>query len=140
MARWTPVLVLCLAPHLSAQGPGMGMGMGAASLASKPVVEVKGSISKVQLEMGMGMPSLEVATSKGKVRLVLGSMRYLMEQGFNPKAGEAVEARGYQLPDQVVAIRVELPASKKTLLLRDEEGFPVWMRGRRGPMMEKEKQ
>jgi hypothetical protein len=138
MARWTPVLMLALAAHVWAQGqgPGMGMGMGMASLASKPVVEVKGTIAKVQIEMGAGMPSLEVATAKGKVRLVLGSMRYLMEQGFNPKAGEAVEAKGYQLPEQVVAIRVELPASKKTLLLRDEEGYPVWMRGRRGPMME----
>jgi hypothetical protein len=59
-------------------------------------------------------------------------MRYLMQENFNPKAGETVEARGYKMADgSLVAISVDLPASKKTLKLRDENGWPLWMGGRR---------
>jgi hypothetical protein len=104
-------------------------------IAGNPVVDVKGTIEKVQIVPGQGMPFLDVNTPKGQVKVFLGSMRYLMQENFNPKAGEPVEARGYRLDDtRVVGIRVELPASKKTLRLRDEHGWPLWMGGRRGPM------
>ena len=100
-------------------------------MADNPVVEVKGSITKVQLVAGQGMPFVEVKTPQGSVKLYLGAMRYLMQENFNPKAGEAIEARGYKMNEQgVVAIRVELPDSKKTLKLRDENGWPLWMGGR----------
>ena len=110
-----------------------------APIAGNPVVEVRGTIAKVQVARGQGMPYLEVNTERGPVKLYLGSMRYLMQENFSPKAGEALEAKGYKLGDDVVAIRVELPASKKVLKLRDENGWPLWMGGRRrgqrmGPM------
>jgi len=97
-------------------------------IARNPVVDVKGTIAKIQLTRGQGMPHVEVKTGKSTVRLFLGPMRFLMQENFNPKAGEAVEARGYKLNEEdVIAIRVDLPESKKTLKLRNEQGYPVWM-------------
>lgn len=99
-------------------------------VAQNPVVEIKGTVSKVQIVAGQGMPHVEVKTDKGLVKVFLGPMRYLMQENFNPKAGEAVEAKGYKLNEEsVIGIRVELPESKKTLKLRDEKGYPVWMFG-----------
>jgi hypothetical protein len=100
-------------------------------IADNPIVEVRGTISRVQLAMGQGMPFLEVSTAKGPVKLYLGSMRYLMQENFTPKAGDLLEAQGYKMEENVMAIRVELPTTKKVLKLRDENGWPLWMGGRR---------
>lgn len=103
-----------------------------APIADNPVVELTGTIARVQVTPGQGMPMIEVSTSKGTVKVVLGSMRYLVQQNFNPKAGEPVQVKGYQVSQDVVAIRVELPESKKSLVLRDGNGRPMWMQGRYG--------
>ncbi len=104
-------------------------------VAGNPVVDVKGTVSKVQIAPGQGMPFLELTSTQGSIRLMLGSMRYLMQEDFNPKAGEAIEARGYRMADgTVVGIRVELPGQRKTLKLRDENGWPLWMGGPRSGM------
>jgi len=109
-------------------------------MAGGPKLELKGKIEKIQLAMGQGMPYLEVRTVNKTVRVVLGSMRYLMEQDFNPKAGDEVAVTGYKVNDGVVAITVTLPATGKVLKLRDEAGRPVWMGGRRGPGMNRPSQ
>ena len=106
-----------------------------APITGSPKVELKGKIEKIQLARGQGMPYLEVRTTGKSVRVVLGSMRYLMEQDFNPKAGDEVSVTGYKVNDGVVAITVTLPATGKVLRLRDEAGRPVWMGGRRGQPM-----
>jgi hypothetical protein len=77
------------------------------------------------------MPRLEVKQGSRTVVVLLGSMRYLIEQDFNPKVGEDVEVKGYRAGDEVIAATVRLPAQGKTIRLRDEDGRPVWMRGRR---------
>lgn len=100
-------------------------------IAEQPIVEVSGTITRVQIALGQGMPYLEVKTAKDVVKLYLGSMRYLVQENFTPKAGDVLEAKGYKMGDSVVAIRVELPASKKVLKLRDENGWPLWMGGMR---------
>ena len=103
-----------------------------APAASNPVVEVRGRISKVEpFRPGEGMPALDVESEGKTTTVVLGSMRYLMEKNFNPKAGTEVHVTGYQLPSVVIAIQVKLPAEGKTLRLRDENGWPLW-RGRGG--------
>ena len=126
---------LAVASAVLAQPSGMQ-----APIAGSPKVELKGKIEKIQLAMGQGMPYLEVRTSEKTVRVVLGSMRYLMEQDFNPKAGDEVAVTGYKVNDGVVAITVTLPATGKVLRLRDEAGRPVWMGGRRGPAMNRPSQ
>jgi hypothetical protein len=59
-------------------------------------------------------------------------MRYLLEQDFNPKAGEDVVVIGYKLDSGLVAISVTLSSTGKVLRLRDAAGRPVWGGGRRG--------
>jgi hypothetical protein len=103
-----------------------------APIAGNPKVEIKGKIERIQISRGQGMPSLDVRAGDKTVSVVLGSMRYLLEQDFNPKAGEEVAVTGYRMDESVVAITVTLPATGKVLRLRDEAGRPVWMGGRRG--------
>ncbi len=101
-----------------------------APIANAPKVDLKGTITKVQATPGEGMPSLELRSGGKTTRVILGSMRYLMEQDFNPKAGDEAAVHGYQVDGDVIAISVTVRG--KTLRLRDEDGRPVWMRGRRG--------
>jgi hypothetical protein len=115
------------APGMFAQNPGTP-----APIAGSPKVELKGKIENLQVARGQGMPQMEVRTEKGVTRVLLGSFRYLIEQNFNPKAGDEVTVKGYKADDYVVAISVTLESEGRTLKLRDEDGRPVWMRGRRG--------
>ena len=102
-------------------------------IADSPKVEFRGVIQSVQLVRGDGTPAIVVKTEGATVRVFLGSMRYLMEQDFNPKAGEEVLVRGFKANEEdVYAISVTLTAGNKTVHLRDEEGRPLWQRGRYG--------
>lgn len=118
-------LVLAAGVVCAAQAP-----KGMATLARQPKVELKGVIEKVQIAPGLGQPFLEVRNSEGLHRVALGSMRYLMENNFNPKAGEQVVVKGYRLETEIVAALVELPAAKTVIRLRDEDGYPLWRMGR----------
>ena len=102
-----------------------------AGVADAPKVEIKGKIEKIHIAMGQGMPSLEIRAAGKAQTVFLGSMRYLMEQDFKPRAGDEATVRGYQVKDGIVAIAVTIRG--KTLRLRDDAGFPLWMRGRHGP-------
>lgn len=94
-------------------------------------IELKGVIEVVNVEMKGGPPSLTVKADDGKQWTVfLGSIRYLIDQNFNPKAGQRMEASGIVYDDgQLVASQVTLPEVRKTVRLRDAEGRPLW----RGP-------
>ena len=100
-------------------------------IASNPVVTVEGKVRKVQIAQGQGMPFLELETGDETIKVYLGAMRYLMEQDFNPKAGVQVSVKGYKMNPDIIAISVTIPSEKKTLKLRDENGWPLW----RGGMM-----
>jgi len=95
-------------------------------------VEIKGAIERVQAAPGEGMPYLELKTEKGVQRVMLGSMRYMLEKNFNPKAGSVAVVKGFQVNDAVVAQSVAIPAEKVTLQLRDDNGVPLWRMGRYG--------
>ena len=124
MSKHWAVAALLLVTALAAAGQ-------PPAFAGKPVVEITGRISKVGLAHGQGMPSLEVKTAEGKVwKVWLGSMRYLVEQNFNPKAGQEASARGFESAEnELTAISVTLTEAKQTIRLRDEQGRPLW-RGR----------
>jgi hypothetical protein len=122
MKKLFGLLALALLPA-SGQQPATG------PLSHSPVVDIKGTIKQVHIEKGAGMPWLDVETSKGPVKLMLGSMRYLMQNDFAPKAGDAITAKAFQQPDQTIAMSVELPGSGKSLKLRDDKGMPVWRGG-----------
>jgi hypothetical protein len=102
-----------------------------APVAANPIVNLSGRITRVDaFRPREGMPAIVVDADGITTVVVLGSMRYLMEQNFNPKAGEQVKVKGYKLPDAVLAIEVKLPAENVTLKLRDEGGWPLWRGGR----------
>ncbi len=122
MKKLFGLVTLAVLP-VSAQQPATG------PLSHYPVIEVKGTVKQVHTERGAGMPWLEVETAKGPVKLMLGSMRYLMQNDFAPKAGDAITAKAFQQPDQAMAMSVELPGSGKSLKLRDERGMPAWRGG-----------
>ena len=99
-------------------------------MAGNPKVEIKGRIEKIEITMGEGMPYLRVKTATGTEQVILGSVRYLLEQDFNAKAGDDVVVKGYKVAGTIVAITVTLVSKGKVLKLRDDEGRPVWRRGR----------
>lgn len=106
--------------------------IGTAELSGREKVEVRGTVEKVQIVPGQGMPFLEVKDEKGTVKVYLGSMRYLMEKNFGPKAGIRVVVKGFRVDADVYARTVEIPAEKKSIELRAEDGTPLWRMGRYG--------
>lgn len=100
---------------------------GAGPVQGRPVVELKGTITAVRI--GQPMPSIEIKTEKGVERVVLGSMRYLIEKDFNPKVGGTAVVKGFQVNDLVYAMSVTIASQKLAIELRDENGRPLW-RGR----------
>ena len=143
--------VLAAGASLMGQGPGMmgrggmgGKGMGGqkgaaccdgdkAPIAGSPVVDLKGKITRVQITPGGGMPFIEVKVGDKTSKVHLGSMPYLMSQGFSPKVDDEAEVKAYKMNDEFVGISVTLPKQNKTLKLRDDNGLPLWRGGVRGP-------
>jgi hypothetical protein len=98
-----------------------------ASLTANSEVELHGRISRVEpFRPGEGVPTLIVDVRGTATTVVLGSMRYLIEQNFNPRAGMDVQVKGYKLRDVVVASEVTLKPDGKSIRLRDENGRPLW--------------
>ena len=110
-----------------------------APIASNPVVDLSGIVGQVQISPGQGTPYLEVKHGSETARVYLGPMHYLIAENFSPKAGQEVAVKGYKQADSIIAIQVTLPQEKKTLKLRDANGWPLWRggpgRGGRGRMM-----
>lgn len=101
-----------------------------APIAANPVVEMKGKVAKVQVSPSPGMPFFELEANGTTTKVYLGSMRYLMDNNFNPKAGSGAAVKGYQTAEGVVAIQVDVDGGD-TLKLRDASGWPLWV-GRQG--------
>lgn len=128
---WNPIAVLALfAAAGLAQAPPSSS---ATALASAEKVESRGTVERLDLNPGQGFPTMLVKTGPRSVRVQLGSFRFLLEQGFNPKGGADVIVKGYRLSEDVVVARaVELPADRKTIVLRAQDGKPLWRMGRYG--------
>ncbi len=103
--------------------------------ASLPKLEVRGEITAVNLVAGQ-MPSIAVKAPGGRLWTVrLGSMRYLIANDFNPKTGQSALIRGFQQdPSTLLAISVDPGDPRRKLILREEDGRPLWRGGpRKGP-------
>jgi hypothetical protein len=114
-----------------AAGCALGGAQPAVPQGTAPAVEIDGRIVKIDLDRGDGTPLLEVKGSSGRVWSVrLAPMHYLVEQDFNPKAGQAVSIKGYPQPalpgnkdkkklPELVAVSVTLTGSGRTVRLPD---------------------
>jgi len=103
-----------------------------APIATRPPIEIRGRILKVATELGQGMPALEVEVGGQSWKVWLGSMRYLVENNFNPKAGQRVTVKGFRPAsenNELWAMTVTLEDTRQTIRLRDEAGWPAWRRG-----------
>ncbi len=128
VAGWMIVSALVSGALMAQGGPGAGpVGSGA------PLVELKGKVARVQITPGEGMPFVTVSSGDQTVKVYLGSMRYLMAQGFNPKLGDAISVKAFKMGGDLVAVTVTLPDANKTIRLRDDNGRPLWRGGPRGP-------
>lgn len=101
---------------------------GPATAQSPERVEIEGIIERFHFARQESMPTIEVRRSGEIQKVLLGSMRYLMEHNFNPKAGERVHVTALRVHGVLAAIRVRLPQQGRTLVLRDNEGHPLWRR------------
>ncbi|MBS1823938.1 MAG: hypothetical protein JST93_01335 [Acidobacteria bacterium] len=113
---------LCLLmaiPFLTLSQPGPG------PMTGRTVVETKGVITAVRLDM-QTMPSLELRTAKGVEKVVLGSMRYLIEKDFNPKVGNTAVVKGFHVDGYLYARSIQVPEQRLSIELRDEHGRPLW--------------
>lgn len=129
-SSWLLGAVLAAGTALFGQNPGPGP-----CCALGQVVELKGKVTRVQISPGEGMPFVVIQNGNELSTVYLGSVRYLMMQGFNPKVDEEIVAKLYKAGTNFVAATVTLPAQNKTVQLRDENGRPLWRGGpRRGPM------
>ena len=125
--RKLSLLVLCLTDLLAGEASPMHP-----PLAGGQKVEVTGTIEKVRIAPGQGMPFLELKSEKGVQRVMLCSMRYLLEKNFNPKAGSVATVKGFAVGNAIIARSVEIPSQKISIQLRDEEGMPLWRMGHHG--------
>lgn len=91
-------------------------------------IEIKGQIESVSIKPGGGMPSMGVKTPDGRLWTVrLGSIRYLIANGFDMKAGQEVNVRGIKLDAaELLAISLESVKPRQKIALRDEDGMPLW--------------
>ncbi len=105
-----------------------------------PKVSFNGKVDRVALEGAPGLCYLTVRDGERTETVLLGSVRYLMDKDFSPKAGETVKVQGFRLDDdRIAARRVELPDQKRKLEFRDGDGRPLWSggarnRGMQGPL------
>lgn len=118
--------------------------LGQAPIASRPVVELEGVITSMQISQhrmrsrGQHSPVLEMKTKSGDVvKVRIGPMRFLMEQSFSPEVGDEIELKAFSMTDkneapEVVAISVKLPKKEQEITLRSEEGYPLWSGRRHG--------
>ena len=128
-ALWLVGAALVAGTALFGQNPSPGPCCTAGSL-----VELKGKIARVQISPGEGMPFVVIQNGSEASTVRLGSVRYLMTQGFNPKVDEEIVAKVYKSGSDFIAASVTLPSQNKTVQLRDESGRPLWRGGpRRGP-------
>ncbi len=128
------VILSVLSPALLLAQRGPGVCCGGPLRNGNLVVELKGRVERVQITPGEGMPFVTVKAGDQSTNVYLGSMRYLMALGFNPRVGDEVTVKGFKANNGLMAITVVLPATNKTFRLRDADGRPLWRGGMRGPM------
>lgn len=105
-------------------------------------VTIEGRVVNVSLLAGQGSCFLTVkpadaaksvragAEDEAGQKVILGSMRYLIDQGFNPRAGDAIRVVGIPMDDKsLAASRIDLPDKKQSVQFRDDQGRPLWSGG-----------
>jgi hypothetical protein len=101
---------------------------------SPKIETLKGVVIKVEIYRGMGPGQILIKTTKGdEILVLLGSIRYLMQNGVNLTVSDDVEIRGAESQQasrhEFIAIELKNNTTKKNLRLRDDNLQPLWRRG-----------
>jgi hypothetical protein len=133
------VAALVCPPQAMSQGRGQGFRLGpyapyqcSAHGVCKPLTIV-GKISRVFTEtlqdnMHPGMAIFIDTKDKGQVRVHLGPVWYLERQEFNLELGREVQVKGICMEEkgETRLIAAQVTVGDSVLLLRDQEGRPMW--------------
>jgi len=98
----------------------------------KPLT-ITGKVSQVftetlQDKMHPGMAIIVDSKEKGRVRVHLGPVWYLERQEFDLEPGQEVQVKGICLEEkgETRLIAAQVTVGDSVLLLRDQEGRPMW--------------
>lgn len=117
------------------QRRGGGWGMGARGFDPATVTTVQGKIESVEAgqgRRGQGV-QLKLAAGAETVWVVVGPSFWVDDQPVKLAAGDLVDVKGAKSVrfGQQVIVAQEIRKGAQVLTLRDEDGRPVWRRGRR---------
>ena len=108
--------------------PRRGIDRGATLPAAADTVTLTGTVVSFTAEPSLGLPTLVVDVSGTEYTFVLGPYRYLVAQGFEATAGDAVEVIAtecLQCERDYTVVQVTNLTTGDVLLLR-EDGKPTW--------------
>lgn len=121
------LLLMGLAAVAAAQGrmQGQGAGQHAAQTSAQSIVTITGTIAKVSMGAGQGMPSITVRVGNTDYLVLLGPYRVLMNSKIEFELGQVVEVKGFQdLRNSNAYVATEITVGGETLVLRDTSGAP----------------
>lgn len=111
-------------------GPGMG-GMPCNGGVFDPAAleTLQGTATAVNLYGGHQGTFVTLQTAQETLDVHLGPAWYLQNQGFELAAGRPIEVTGWRSSwrGQAVVMASEVKQGDRTLLLRDANGYPLWM-------------
>jgi hypothetical protein len=94
---------------------------------------VTGPVTAVAMDFGLGHPGFTMTTSQeGPLTVNLGPYFYLVANNFSLAVGDQVSAKVATCKNGVVAFEVTDLTSGKQIILRGEDGLPLWTGGNKG--------
>jgi hypothetical protein len=103
-------------------GYGIGLQVDLATL-----VELEGVATQMGLGLGTHQNAITFSAGGTDYSLALGPIWYMAQQGFSLDAGDGLRVRMAQCARGWVAFEVTNLTSGLTLVLRDEQGVPLWL-------------
>jgi len=104
----------------------------------KTVIDIKGIVTDARFpEQGGGSASLSLRADNEQYTVILGPAWYLKKQGLRVEKGDGLRVTGSRMLDRqgmvyVVAANIANEKTGQGILLRDEDGRPLWrQKGRR---------
>ena len=120
------VLSLLAVPAVAQPGPGP-------AIDPSQAFPVAGEVTAFTAAFGSGMPMLTVDDpALGSVEIGLGPLWFIQEAGFSAAVGDSVEALVVSCDicaAGTVALWVDNLTNETSVLLRDDDGIPLWIQG-----------
>ena len=116
-----------MAPEKGKAGKGGGTCRGS-QIDLATLQEVTGTATAVNGGLGTKSNTITLNAGGQDYAVALGPFWYLQQNGFQVQGGDALAVRMAQCSDRWAAFSITLTASGQTLQLRDEAGYPLWLK------------